>query len=359
MSSPPAKIDLSAEPTGPRVTRNWIITASMVVIAICIGGAALAYMRDILTPLLIAIFLYFLIQPLVEMLFRWRLPPVLLYVVMVTLPVLAVLFLAWMIDINVRAFAAQLPDYRDKVQVRLDTLADRLNIPTNESGQFDWTPYLLDEKAQQSLVTSTLAATLKGIEISVLVVFYLLFIFLEARKFRGRVKSGFEPETANRIVGLMDTIDDSIRGYLWIKTGVSIGLGLTTAILGWLFGLDFWLLWGFLMFLLNYITYVGSIAALVPPIAVAFVQFNSPVAAAILTTLLILNRLFWIDYAEIRYSGEHLDVSPLLLLLSIALLGWIWGVVGMLLAVPLVTSTKIVLSHFDNTRQIAKLMSDD
>jgi predicted PurR-regulated permease PerM len=46
-------------------------------------------------------------------------------------------------------------------------------------------------------------------------------------------------------------------------------------------------------------------------------------------------------------------------LLSIALLGWIWGVVGMLLAVPLVTSIRIVLSHFDNTRHIAKLMSDD
>jgi AI-2 transport protein TqsA len=196
------------------------------------------------------------------------------------------------------------------------------------------------------------------VEVTVLVVFYLLFLFLEARKLRGRVQSGFDNQTAARIIDVMDKIDDSIRGYLWIKTGVSFGMGLTTTIIGWIFGLDFALLWGVFMFLANYITYVGSIAALVPPIAIAFVQL-SPGAAAVLTVLLVLNRFFWIDYAEIRFSGEHLDVSPLLLLLSIALLGWIWGVVGMLLAVPLVTSTKIVLSHFDNTRHWAKLMSDD
>jgi AI-2 transport protein TqsA len=107
---------------------------------------------------------------------------------------------------------------------------------------------------------------------------------------------------------VLDKIDESIRQYLWIKTGVSIGLGVSTTVLGWLFGLDFALLWGVLMFVANYITYVGSIAALVPPIAIAFVQLN-PWVAIVLTILLVLNRLFWIDFAEIKYSGEHLDVT--------------------------------------------------
>jgi AI-2 transport protein TqsA len=208
------------------------------------------------------------------------------------------------------------------------------------------------------LVASALGITMHIVEVTVLVVFYLLFLFLEARKLRGRVQGGFEKDTADRVLDVIDKIDESVRRYLWIKTAVSFGLGATTTILGWIFGLDFALLWGVLMFFANYITYVGSIAALVPPIAIAFVML-SPTSAIILTSLLVLNRLFWIDYAEIRFSGEHLDVSPLLLLLSIALLGYVWGVVGMLMAVPLVTSIKIVLSHFDNTRYLAKLMSDD
>lgn len=346
---------------GPTVTRNWIITACLVIITICIGGQALAYMRDILTPLLIAIFLYFLIQPLVETLFRWKLPQWLLYLLLILIPMVCVLLLIWVVNVNVREFGERLPDYRNRLDTMINQTATRLGY-ADDNGEFDWERYSLSEfvdVSQKGIVETALNSTLKVVEVTVLVVFYLLFLFLEARKFKGRVQSGFEPETASRVLGVMNKIDDSIRQYLWIKTGVSIGLGITTSILCLMFGLDFWLLWGVLAFLANYITYVGSIVALIPPIAVAFVQYDSMLTAGLLSTLLIVNRTFWIDWAEIRYSGEHLDVSPLLLLLTIALLGWIWGVTGMLLAVPLVTSTKIVLSHFENTRYIAKLMSDD
>lgn len=361
--------------TGARVSRNSIITASLVVIAICVGGATLAQARVILTPLLLAVFLYFLIQPIIEYLFRLKMPPLVLYPFIIALPLIVALGLVWVVDLNVRAFADRLPEYQTRLLKMLDGIAPYLQIPsiTSETPEadpanppapaesvYDWQGYLGEyfEQSREVIVASALEITLHIVEVTVLVVFYLLFLFLEARKLRGRVQSGFDGQTAARIIDVMDKIDDSVRGYLWIKTGVSFGMGVTTTILGWIFGLDFALLWGVFMFLANYITYVGSIAALVPPIAIAFVQL-SPGAAAILTVLLILNRFFWIDYAEIRFSGEHLDVSPLLLLLSIALLGWIWGVVGMLLAVPLVTSTKIVLSHFDNTRHWAKLMSDD
>jgi predicted PurR-regulated permease PerM len=421
--------------SGVKISRHWIATASLVVIAICIGGAALIRMRDILTPLLIAIFLYFLIQPVIEYLFRIRLPPWLLYPMIVALPLLFALGLVWIVDFNVRAFAQRLPTYRESLFETLNTVGPYLRIapqskrqsssdsdaapapipdptvaaespatpgepltesPSSESpataepGEaesppplpaptsaplsdppgtappvadaevYDWESYLSEyfDRSREGLIGSAVGITMHFVEVTVLVVFYLLFIFLEARKLRGRVESGFESETAQRVIEVMDKIDDSIRRYLWIKTAVSFGLGASTTILGSLFGLDFALLWGVLMFVANYITYVGSIAALVPPIAIAFVQLN-PWVAVVLTILLVLNRLFWIDFAEIKFSGEHLDVSPLLLLLSIAMLGWIWGIVGMLLAVPLVTSTKIVLSHFDNTRYIAKLMSDD
>lgn len=362
---------------GPHLSRNWIVTTSLVVIAICIGGTALAQARVIVTPLLIALFLYFLIQPVIEYLFRSKLPPWILYPFIIALPLFLALILVWMVEINVRSFANKLPDYRVRMIQMLDHLAPYLRVPVRAvepaavapgeeiaaapaQATADWQAYLGEyfDRSRDVIVTSALGVTVHIVEVTVLVVFYLLFIFLEARKLRGRIQAGFQADTADRVIDVMDKVDDSIRRYLWIKTSVSFGLGLTTFLLGWMFGLDFALLWGVLMFLANYITYVGSIAALVPPIAIAFVQM-SPLAATVLTMLLVLNRLFWIDYAEIRFSGEHLDVSPLLLLISIALLGWIWGVVGMLMAVPLVTTIKIVLSHFDNTQYLAKLMSDD
>ena len=127
-----------------------------------------------------------------------------------------------------------------------------------------------------------------------------------------------------------------------------------TGLIGWAFGLDFWFLWAVLTFLANYVTYVGSVVACVPPIAVAFLQFSSPVAATVLAALVVANRLFWIDYVEIMLTGKRLNVSPLLLLFAIVAFGWLWGVVGMVLSVPLVMAVRIVLLSFEQIESLRR-----
>jgi AI-2 transport protein TqsA len=101
------------------------------------------------------------------------------------------------------------------------------------------------------------------------------------------------------------------------------------------------------------------VVALVPPIALAFVQFENPWYAVALAVLLIGLRVVWIDFVEIRYSGKQLNVNPLLLLLALGLFGLMWGVVGMVLAVPLVTTVKIILAGFPQTRHYAVLLSEE
>jgi AI-2 transport protein TqsA len=196
------------------------------------------------------------------------------------------------------------------------------------------------------------------IEKMVMVLFYLVFLFLEVQQLPNRVRATYPPENADKILRIGHNIRDGINSYLSVKTSVSLGLGLTTGILGALFGLDFWPLWAVLMFLSNYVTYFGSVVALVPPIALAYLQFSGLVPATAFAALLVLSRFAWIDYVEIRFSGKHLNISPLLLLVSIMLLGWMWGVVGMILAVPLVTVIKIILLNFENTRHWGKMISE-
>ncbi|MEZ6152852.1 MAG: AI-2E family transporter [Pirellulaceae bacterium] len=181
---------------------------------------------------------------------------------------------------------------------------------------------------------------------------------MESRRLTKRINRSLSSESASRVSSVLATVQHDMRQYLWIKTAISIGLGVTTATIGWGFGLDFWLLWGFLMFIANYVTYIGSIVAMVPPMLIAFAQFESATSAVSLCVLLILTRLIWIDYAEIRYSGENVNVSPLVVLLSVAADGLDVGAVGMLLAVPVVTITRIVLGSFPHTRFLASLISD-
>ena len=136
-------------------------------------------------------------------------------------------------------------------------------------------------------------------------------------------------------------------------------MAVVTGLIGWAFGLDFWFLWAVLMFLANYVTYVGSVVACVPPIAIAYLQFTSPAAATVLAALIIVNRIFWIDYVEIFYTGKSLNLSPLLLLFAIVAFGWLWGVVGMILSVPLVTAVRITLLSFEGSKTYGVLMSED
>jgi predicted PurR-regulated permease PerM len=143
-----------------------------------------------------------------------------------------------------------------------------------------------------------------------------------------------------------------------MKTLVSIGMAAVAAAIMAPFQLDFWPLWVFLTFALNFITYIGSLAALAPPIVVAFLQFESPVAAGVLAGLLGLNRFLWIDYIEIRAAGKGLNLDPVLVLLAIMYWGKFGGMLGLLLAVPMLTCVKLILAHFRSTERWAILMSE-
>ncbi len=84
-----------------------------------------------------------------------------------------------------------------------------------------------------------------------------------------------------------------------------------------------------------------------------------PASRAALAALIVANRLFWIDYVEIVLTGKRLNVSPLLLLFAIVAFGWLWGVVGMVLSVPLIVAVRITLLSFEQSKAYGVLMSED
>ena len=93
-----------------------------------------------------------------------------------------------------------------------------------------------------------------------------------------------------------------------------------------------------------------------PPIALAYLEMDSPARATALAAVVILNRFVWIDYIEIKLSGRHLNLDSVLLFLWLAY--WAWGLMGLILAFPMIR-LKIVLEHLEGTRGWGVLMSED
>jgi predicted PurR-regulated permease PerM len=353
--APPSEVTPPGSSVGERIR-----TACLVVIAVLLALGALKLLGGILQPLLIALFLFFLLRPLAEVVVARKVPRWFAYPLLFLIAGLFILLFGVVVYANALEFQERLDDYRTRVQAWADAVA-RWTGQANAQGHFDLEQRTVAEffDVWHQYFRAALGQTLEFIECAVMVVFYLFFIFLEVQKLPRRLRRAYPPETAGKLLEIGRNIDDGIKHYLALKTVISLGLGATTGILAYLFGLDFWPLWAALAFLGNYITYVGSLAAVVPPIALAFVQFHSPWAAVALAVLLVANRFAWIDFVEIRYLGSRLNISPVLLLTSLGLFYWMWGVVGLVLAVPLITAAKIVLFNFERSRPFAIVASEE
>ena len=197
------------------------------------------------------------------------------------------------------------------------------------------------------------------LETLLLVIFYLLFIIISADRLPRRIARALDPHSASQVLIIGLGISEGITHYVKVKTLISLGMGATAGLIMWCFGLHYWPLWAFLTFVLNYITYVGSMVACVPPVVLALVQFPNPAVALGLGSLIIANRIVWIDFVEIKFSGKSLNVDPVLLLLSIAYWGWFWGILGLILAVPMTVCLKIALSNLEKGKPWAILLSEE
>ena len=156
----------------------------------------------------------------------------------------------------------------------------------------------------------------------------------------------------------VDRFLSSVNHYLAIKTLVSIGTGILVSTMLWMFGLDFFLLWGVLAFLLNYIPNIGSIIAAVPAMSLAILQLGPGAAGAIGLGYLVINTLMG-NVVEPRYLGRGLGLSTLIVFLSLIFWGWLLGTVGMLLSVPLTMIIKIGLESSEEGKWLAVLLSGD
>ena len=145
--------------------------------------------------------------------------------------------------------------------------------------------------------------------------------------------------------------------------GIKILTSSLTGILSYAFlsfvGVDFAGVWGLLIFLLNFIPTVGSIVATIFPVLIAVAQFEG-ITMPLVVLLGIMSLQICIgQILEPRFMGKSFNLSPIIIILNLALWNTIWGVWGMFLCVPLLIITTIVLAHFPQTRSIAVMLSSD
>ena len=193
---------------------------------------------------------------------------------------------------------------------------------------------------------------------SLIVLVYVIFMLIEQRHFSEKLKALYSDQESNETLQrVLKSIADNVRTYFGVKTVVSLLVGVESLVVMWLFGLDNAIFWAILIFLLNYIPYLGSLVAVIFPAVFSLAQFGDWTHFLLLTSILYAIQIFSGSFVEPLMAGRSLNLSPLVVFASITVFGSIWGPVGMILSVPLVLIMTITFSHFEATRPIALLFS--
>jgi predicted PurR-regulated permease PerM len=304
-----------------------------------------------LIPLILSAFLATVLYPSVAWMMARRVPSG-LAVLLTTLLVLAAFSGPGLIvQRAAQMFTTSAPAYRADIERGLMPWLERLGV--SEADEAGWVS-LIDPGAAFDLVRtlSSGAASLLGNTFIVLLT--TAFMLLEANNLRRRIPIALRLDPT-QVAGTEQALT-AIHHYLVIKALVSLTTGLAVWLWLLFLGVEFPVLWGLLAFLLNFIPNFGSLLAAVPPALLALIQSGPTSMLAVVAGFAMVNIVIG-SILEPRIMGRRLGLSPLAVLLSLIFWGWVWGSVGLLLAVPLTMVVKIVLEHSD-VRWLALLLGD-
>ena len=320
----------------------------------------LATGRDLLVPLAIAIIIWYLINALATAVGRLRLgewsPPGWLRLTASVVAVILVLVgMAELISGNLAAVTEAAPRYQVNIERLINRVAGLLGVapPTSVVDLFQ-------DIDVQGVILS-FAATAAAVAGNAGIIFiYIAFLLLEQRAFEAKFAAILpDAERQKRVREVLAHMQSDIQTYLWIKTLMSLLTGATGYVLLILVGVDFAAFWAFVIFLLNYIPTIGSILAVVFPALLALVQFDTLGPFIAVAGGLGLLQFLIGNVLDPRLMGRSLNISPLVVILSLVLWGSVWGVAGMFLCVPITVILMIIAAQLPQTRWIAIALSGD
>ena len=349
------------------------------IIGLVVIGIVLKELSNIFIPLVIAIFLFFVFTPFNNWLSNKKVP-----MLFITLLDIAITFgllygVGRIVVDSFLQFSATLPFYGDKLsnmvratavswqlkdpfftEFSIDNLFASLNIKNIAGGLFSSTISLLGNVLFVLFFFVFVLSGNKTIYEAIKHRFVYKKVSPQLKKLKKNIQHSsktvdeqkllqeFENEKVTREQQLETTfkkITEQIQRYILAKVGVNLLAGIITTIVLAIIGVDFPIVWGLFVFLFNFIPTIGSAVALVFPVLFTLVQFDSFGTVILVLALMAGIQTLAFNVAEPMILGKRLNLNPLLILLSVLIWGYIWGIVGMLLSVPLTAIIKIIISN--------------
>jgi len=337
------------------------IKNTLSVILIVLLFYVISALSSIIIPLVFALLLSITFQPLITFLKKKKIPLVIILPTIIIISLSVIFILSMLLFYSAAQVKKELPEIITLFNLKMLVFFDFFN---NNIGD------LLDMKIDtafflsyfnKDVITSLISKVAKGIGsfTGSFTMFALYFIILLAsvsnyREFLAFVENKKESQN---FVKVFDEIQKSVSSYLKIKLIISLITGIIVYTVCSLFGLKFALLWAFISFTLNFIPTIGAIVAVSLPTLLALVQFNSVWNGIFLFLILLVIKNLLGNLIEPIITGNKLRLNTITVIFGLIFWGFLWGIPGMFLSVPLLVIMKLIFEQIPSLSYISRLMS--
>ncbi len=344
-----------------------IISFSLLLISTSIVVLALKNMQSLFIPLMFAVFFTFLFDPFHRFLTRKKVPNS-LAVLIVLIIVFSVMYLiGYLIFLGSQSFVSEFPKFEAILSKRFNSTIDlvKVYLPNLKENfkdyifKIDWAS-MWDRLSISKILKTTMGTFVDFLVKILLALVFMLFLMASKDRLVAALEIAQKEKNGNsNLTRSLREIESSIGKYFAVKSLISLGTALVGMLFMGFFGIDFVLFSGLLLFFFNFIPNFGSITASAFPVLVGFLEYGlswQPFAIAI---ALAVTQFSFGNLIEPKYIGNTLNISPLFILLSLIFWAWVWGAVGMVLAIPLTSCINLIIKEIPSMRTVSILLSGD
>ena len=327
---------------------------------VLVGTVALLVLgKSLIIPFILSLIVFFLITEIRGFLVRLpfvakRIPAWLQNTLASLIMFLLVLLVVNLLGSNIQQLSKALPTYESNIQKFTASINQQFGIDLlgqieKFMGDFDFS----------NLLSNIFNGISELFGNAFIVILYVIFLILEESTFSFKLNAIYsDEEELKKAQSILAKIKKSMSSYFALKTLVSVLTGVLSYFALLIIGIEAPIFWAFLIFILNYIPTIGSLIATVFPAIFAIFQFGELQPFILILVIVGIIQLVIGNFVEPKLMGNSLNISTLVVMISLSLWGAIWGVAGMLLSVPITVIMIIIFAEFKPTRAVAIMLSE-
>jgi AI-2 transport protein TqsA len=317
----------------------------------------LIFGQQILVPLMFSVLIYFLIRYINKFIdripfFKNKIPSWFKNIFSAIIIFSTLGLITQMMVSNFEYLLKSIPSYQTNLETVLNGINDTFGIDLLKT---------ITEKINtinySAVLNSVFNSFTSFLGSALMIVFYVVFLFIEQSNFKTKLHLIFHGESYQKVVDILNETEHSITQYIGLKTLISVLTAAASYAVLLAFGVKSSLFWSFLIFVLNFIPYIGSLVAVILPFLFAMIQFGQFGSPFFMLIILVAIQNVIGNLIEPKIMGDSLNISPIVALLSLAFWGAIWGITGMLISVPVTVIMIIIMAKIPKTKSIAILLS--